>query len=61
MGLEKMILQKLDDLCFRLTKLEEKMDNHLKDRIKKARTRREIMLIAIAIISTATAIYQVIS
>ena len=58
--LQELILSKLDDLCLRLTKLEEKMDNHLTDRIKKARTRREIILTIIAIISSATAIYEII-
>lgn len=55
-----MILSKLDNLCERLTKLEEKMDNHLKDKIKKARTKREIILITIAIISSGTAIYEIL-
>ena len=54
-----MILKKLDDLCSRITRLEEKMDNHLNARMSRQKSNREIVLIIIAIVSTGTAIYQI--
>ncbi len=60
MTLEQMILTKLDDLCNRLSKMEEKLDNHIKEKQRKEKTKKDLILISIAIISSITAIYQVI-
>lgn len=61
MTLEQLILQKLDDLCLRITKLEEKMDNHLTSIQNTKKTNRELVFIGIAIFFSAIALFEFVT
>jgi len=40
-----------------MSKMEEKLENHIEQRNQARKTRKDIMLIGIAIVSTSAAVY----
>ena len=61
MALDELILQKLDDLCARISKMEEKLDNHIAEKTSRTKTKKDFALIAIAVVSTGAAVYGVLT
>ena len=60
MTFEELILNKLDDLCKRISAMEQELKDHIKSKQTTQQKRKDIILISIAIISSITAIYQTI-
>ena len=61
MTLDELILSKLDDLCSRIAKLEEKFDSYFIKKKNNNKTKKDVILITIAVVSTITAIYSTLT